>query len=561
MSTFMNIGIARKLVFAFALLLVVIGGSSVFTFRTLVFLDQTSNWTVHTYQVLQQVDDVVAGMVNQETGVRGYLISADRSFLEPYRGGQETYARALAEARRLTSDNPAQQQRLDALDAMAREWRAVAERELALMSDPATRDEARRIEASAAGKQYMDAVRAHAAEIAGAEQGLLVQRQAEETEAFEGGKFTAFAALGVGATLALALGWLLYHAIGKPIIRMTSAMERLAGGTLSIEVPDVSRRDEIGGMAKTVEVFKRNAVEMQRLQADQEAQKQRSEAERRAAMLSMADEFEGSVTAVVQVVSSAANDMQTTARSMSAVADQANRKATHVAAAADQASSNVQAVSSAAEELSASISEISRRVEEVARVARAGAEQAAATSAGIRDLDKSAERIGGVVKLIEDIASQVNLLALNATIEAARAGEAGKGFAVVAHEVKNLANQARQATEEITLQITGVQDETKKAVEAISEISNTIGRIDEISATVASAVEQQSAATQEISRNVQQGAQGTAEVSTNITGVTQVAGEVGQAATQVLEASGQLASQAGNLGRVVEGFIAKIRAG
>jgi PAS domain S-box-containing protein len=274
----------------------------------------------------------------------------------------------------------------------------------------------------------------------------------------------------------------------------------------------------------------------------------------------MADQFETSVKGVVRTVAAAATRMRGTAQSLSSVADQASLRAETVAVASEEASSNVQTVASAAEELSASIREINRQVSAAAEISSNAVAQAAKTNKIVTGLTKSADQIGSVVKLINAIASQTNLLALNATIEAARAGDAGKGFAVVANEVKSLANQTAKATEDISKHIAGVQTATGEAVVALQEITTTIAKINEISSAIASAVEEQGAATQEIARNVEQAAAGTQEVSRNITGVTEAAGETGTAASHVLDAASELSKQSEVLGNVVDQFIARVRA-
>ncbi len=274
----------------------------------------------------------------------------------------------------------------------------------------------------------------------------------------------------------------------------------------------------------------------------------------------MADDFETNVKGVVEIVSSSATEMQATAQSLSATSEETNRQATSVAAAAEEASTNVQTVASAAEELASSISEIGRQVEESSRIAGQAATQAKDTNSQVESLAAAANKIGEVVELISDIASQTNLLALNATIEAARAGEAGKGFAVVASEVKSLATQTAKATEEIAGQITAIQSATTDAVKAIKEISTTIESINDIAGNVASAVEEQGAATKEIAHSVQQASAGTTEVSSNISGVTQAASESGTSATQVLEAASELAKQSENLRGEVDKFLVQVRA-
>ncbi|HSV28906.1 MAG TPA: methyl-accepting chemotaxis protein [Candidatus Omnitrophota bacterium] len=367
----------------------------------------------------------------------------------------------------------------------------------------------------------------------------------------------SFAALALGVIGAFFIG----HGIAGPIKSMTQAMQSLANGNLTVEIPATTHKDEIGAMAGAVQVFKDNANRVEALRREQEQQDARLAAERKAAMNQMADNFESSVMGVVKTVSSSATEMQVTAQSMSAAAQQSSAQATTVAAAAEQASANVQTVASAAEELSSSITEISRQVSEAARVSGLASDEAAATNTMVQALAAAADRISDVVKLINDIASQTNLLALNATIEAARAGDAGKGFAVVANEVKSLANQTGRATEEISGQIAAVQEETRRAVDAIANIAKVIDQVKEISSGIASAVEEQGAATKEIARNVEQAARGTEDVSSNIGGVMESATSTGAAAEQVNTSASDLARNSELLRSEVTNFLATVRAG
>ena len=368
----------------------------------------------------------------------------------------------------------------------------------------------------------------------------------------------------IGAALAFIAGIaavvLFERTVLNLLVRIASLMETLAKGDHSITIAGAERSDEIGMMAKSVVVFKDGMIEAERLRGEQEELRRKAEIEKRAAMHKMADEFEGSVRGVVDMLSSAATELQAAAQSMSSTAKEADRQAVSVARASDEASRNVQTVASATEELSSSVDEISRQVSESTRISGAAVEEATQTRQSVQGMADMAQRIGAVVTLINDIASQTNLLALNATIEAARAGEAGKGFAVVASEVKNLANQTAKATEEISAQIGSVQQASAGSVRAIEAISTTIGRVSEIATTIAAAVEEQGAATREIARNVQEAAVGTNEVSTHISGVSKAATETGAAATQVLSSADQLAKQSEVLRGQVDRFLATIRA-
>jgi methyl-accepting chemotaxis protein len=347
--------------------------------------------------------------------------------------------------------------------------------------------------------------------------------------------------------------------IAKPLSKINETMKRLAEGDLEMQVPEKDRKDEIGEMAATVQIFKDNAIEKVRLEAEHEEEKALAEQEKHELMLAMAGDFEASVGGVVNKVASASSDMQRSSEAMNATADRTTSQSAAVAAASEQASNNVQTVAAAAEELSSSIAEISRQVSQASRIASGAVKQAQDTNVKVQGLADAANKIGEVVALITDIADQTNLLALNATIEAARAGDAGKGFAVVASEVKNLANQTAKATEEIGSQIGGIQSATQEAVAAIESITKTISEIDEVAAGIASAVEEQGAATQEIARNVEQAAAGTQEVSHNIDGVSQAANDTGAAATMIRTAAEELSNQSDMLRSEVDKFLKNIR--
>ena len=366
--------------------------------------------------------------------------------------------------------------------------------------------------------------------------------------------------LAIGAAV-LALGsllaWFIGRSITRPVNSMTATMRRLAEGDTSVDIPATGNSDEVGDMARALVVFKENMIRAERLAAEQRAEQQRKE-ERQRTIEAHITEFDRTVTGMIAAVASSAMQMRGSAQSMSSTAEETTRQASAVAAASAQATANVQTVAAASEELSGSIQEIARQVAESAQISSAAVADAERTNATVQGLSDAARKIGEVVSLITNIANQTNLLALNATIEAARAGEAGKGFAVVASEVKALANQTARATDEIAVQIATIQSATDETVGAIGGIGATIGRINQIATTIASAVEEQTAATQEIARNVQQAASGTNEVSTNIEGVNQAAVETGAAASQVLDAATQLTQQGERLKTEVGAFLHKI---
>ncbi|MBI1205895.1 MAG: HAMP domain-containing protein [Azospirillum sp.] len=368
----------------------------------------------------------------------------------------------------------------------------------------------------------------------------------------------------IGAAVAFAvigITILIGRTVTRPLARLTHNMRRLAQGDTAIDVSDAKRGDEVGTLAGAMATFRDNAHEMERLRAEQELAKKRSEDERRAITARLADNLEASVASVVQAMAEQCHTMRDTAEAMTRIAEETSHQASTVAAASEEASTNVQTVATAATELSSSIEEINRQMVRSTEISGKAVTEAAAANQRVAGLTEAADRIGKVVELITAIASQTNLLALNATIEAARAGDAGKGFAVVASEVKNLAGQTAKATEEIATQVGGIQTVTGETATAIQGIGRTIGELNEIATVIAAAVEEQGAATREISRNVEQAALGTQQVSSTISAVDDTARRSGDAARSVLTSASRLAEQARQLRGDIEGFLAEVRRG
>jgi methyl-accepting chemotaxis protein len=355
------------------------------------------------------------------------------------------------------------------------------------------------------------------------------------------------------------IGFLVGRSISRPMMGLTRATTDLADGNIELEIPATERKDEIGDLARAVLVFKQNAVEKRRLEA-QEAEDRAAKEQRAKAVEALIQNFEAASNEALQNVLDAASSLQDTSSTMASAAETTNQQSEAVRTGAESAAENVQTVATATEELSTSIGEISEQVAQSNTVAEQAVEESRKTRETMQGLAKSAETIGDVVNLIQEIAAQTNLLALNATIEAARAGEAGKGFAVVASEVKQLANQTSQATDQIAQQIASIQSTAASAVDAITKVDAVIDQISGYSAAVASAVEEQSAATRHIADNVQQAASGTNTVTESIGGLNEAANESAQAAQQVRLLSGNLSEEAERLKEVAHAFLQDVRA-
>lgn len=342
--------------------------------------------------------------------------------------------------------------------------------------------------------------------------------------------------------LGFGVGFVIVSSVAKPIGKMTDYMNVLASGDFTQDVPDRDRKDEVGLMAQSIQVFKDGMVRARNLEAEQEKDRKAKEA-RQENVNAAIKKFELTMADIVKFVASASAELQASAQSLAASAEETSKQSGSVAAASQQASANVQTVASATEELSSSINEISSQVARSSQVASKAVQDAEDAGRSVSQLVDAAQKIGDVTKIISEIAEQTNLLALNATIEAARAGEAGKGFAVVASEVKNLATESTKATEEIAAQISNIQQISQASAQAINTICTIIREMDEISGTISAAIQEQTSATQEISRNVSEAYTGTSEVNRNIETVSEAANMTGSASHEVLSAADELSRQ------------------
>jgi methyl-accepting chemotaxis protein len=521
-------------------------------------------------RLLKAMADTRGNFAAAMAQIRTYLLSGDKAEKEKFVRPWENFRQALAVvAAQKPSLTPAQRTALETFDKAYGELAPLPEKLFAIRDSVQWNLPVQILATEAAPKarailDLIDGPKAADGTRSGgikSDQKLMLAQEAHEVQTD-----TVFLVwiewglLAAGLAAGAAIAFFTVRSISNPIRSMTGVMGRLANGDTSAAIPGVGRFDEIGEMAGAVQVFRDNMMEAERLRAESAESVERAAAQRSADMHKLADDFNATVGEIIETVSSASTELEASASTLASTAERAQEVTIMVAAASEEASANVQSVASATEEMSSSVNEISRQVQESARMASEAVKQAEMTNEQIGHLAQAASRIGDVVELINSIAGQTHLLALNATIEAARAGDAGRGFAVVASEVKALAEQTAKATGEISQQIDGMQGATGQSVAAIKEIGDTIGKMSEIASTIASAVEEQGAATHEISRNVQQAAQGTQQVSSNITDVQRGAAETGAASAQVLSAAQSLSRDSNRLRDKVSMFLNTVRA-
>jgi len=522
--------ISRKLALSFSILIITTLLMAVFSFSAINEIksaDRQSDvvrLTAQTYQRYQE------SFSEQRQGLLYYLLTGDRAGLKEYEEFSPVLAKYFRELKGLSAGLEGIEIQVNQLGQFYDEWASVyASEQIRLMRNHITVNQARAVEVTGEPRKLIAKFEQTAMALSKKLDQITQNALDTKETAIARFSMTIFVSVGFLIASAVFFGVMLTRVIAGPIERMTNVMGNLADGQLDVAIRGADRKDEIGGMARAVEVFKQNAVEQRALQ-EKDEELQRQERERHKEIEKLAQQFDEKMKIGLAIVSRSVAEVMETSSTMAGNAVETGALSQDASTAIEEASANIQTVSSASTELSSSIEEISRQMSQASEVSRAAVTEVEQVNSRVNALNEAAVSIGQVVQIISDIAEQTNLLALNATIESARAGEAGKGFAVVASEVKNLANQTGQATNEISQKIDEIQRETGSAAEAVLGIGETIRRIDELTAVVAAAVEQQGAATNEIARNVDEAAQGTNQVSNVVLSVAQAADETGRLA-------------------------------
>jgi methyl-accepting chemotaxis protein len=558
-SPVLNLRLDKKTALLFVLLSLVTCAMSVLVISATARIQDDIDGVRRNSAIVLATSRLMAAEIDQEAGLRGFLLTRDPDSLRPATDGRQAEQDLLA---RLKVDVvvPEAITRLDALATAIADWHArIADPELGWAQDPASFGKAVAVETSPESRAAFREVRAaERAMLDVVDRGIGDRRRAALAAESSRLRVVAILAALVAWTGCFGLWYLIRRTAIQPVVAMTASMRRLAAGETAIVIPHARRNDEIGQMAQAIDVFKQNRIEADLLAAEK-ARDVEARLKRQGVVEGASRDFDRSAGDLSQALVEAVRVLKKNAETMTEAAQETTERSDRVASAARRTSGNVETVAGAVQQLTASVHEINGRVTASTRISEQAVTEAERTNATILGLAEAADRIGEVVSLISDIAAQTNLLALNATIEAARAGDAGKGFAVVASEVKSLATQTARATEDIRGQIAAMQEATGGAVGAIRTIGGTIGEMSTIIHAIAASMGQQAEATEEIARNVGEASSGTILVSENIELVHKAAQQTGHTAGEVIAASDRLNDQVGRMKRDVDGFLTLVR--
>lgn len=580
--------IPTKVIATFAILIVITLLASVVTFTETNNVQVAQKNSVKIQTIRASFTEVADAINKQRQALLYLLVASDLDTVETYRAEETLYRDAADRLQQQVNDSPELLTLFEKIVGDSDRWRTeYAEKQLELMANYLTVNEARAIEATGEPGELFAQVLEHQREFEARAANLSAAAQAASENAIASVKMTSIVSNILLVAVASGAALLFIQLIALPIRNMTKAMLDLAGGDFTVAVPGMSYEDEIGEMASAVNTFKENGIERRRLAEESEqarlreeaAEQERREQERLAqeqeiarqeaemkereekvrALEALITQFDQGVEEALSLVSTATSNLSDTAEELVQTANLASEQSSAASTAAEESSVNVETVAAASEELGNSISEIARQMELSAAQSQEAVDLATKSETLVDELTVSSDEIGKIVELINDIAEQTNLLALNATIEAARAGDAGRGFAVVASEVKSLATQTAQATEQIGSQIGTVQNQSGQASQAMRTIRSSIHSISEMASGVASAVEEQRAATDEIARNVQEASVGTQNVSHNIVGVSEGAKRTQSSSQTVSDAARSIEDAIVKMKEVTSQFLVSVR--